>query len=288
MVIGLIVPDLSDTFFAACAHTIQHLARAHGYMTLVVASERDAELEVQQAELMASRQVAGLLVVTSTSRGDKRLEQLQANGLVIVAFDRPLDGIDSDCVLIENRLGAEEAVQHLLDHGHKRIACLCYDEETYTVRERILGYKSRMLAAGHKSNVVTGLATLDGVRDWLTNALKAKDRPTAIFALNHRTSTFLIQALNEQRVKIPAEMALIGFDDFELANVLSPPLTTVAQSPVELATRATALLMERIKGQQNSAQDDPAFTPAKILLPTRLQIRSSCGPHPATAAKKKR
>src|ERR1039457_3750996 len=133
--IGLIVPDLSDTFFAWCAHTVQQIARANGYMTVVVSSERDAEFEFQEAELMASSKVAGLLVVTSTGRGDERMSELQSTGLAIVAFDRPLPGSDTDCVLVENRTGAEEATQHLIEHGHRRIVCIGYDEDTYTIRE---------------------------------------------------------------------------------------------------------------------------------------------------------
>ncbi|SNT35633.1 transcriptional regulator, LacI family [Granulicella rosea] len=275
--IGLIVPDLSDQFFAACAHTVQHLARADGYMTLVVSSERDADLEFQQAELMASRKVSGLLIVTSTKAGDERLQALQDTGLAIVAFDRPLPGVDTDCVLVENRGGAEAAIAHLIQHGHKHIACVGYDEETYTVYERLQGYLSRIHGAKLKPQTAFGLSTLDDVRNWLTAALAGKNRPTAIFSVNHRTSIYLLQALSELKLRIPEDMALIGFDDFDLAAVLNPPLTTVAQSPVELARRAMGLLLAGIQGMQNGVSSSPA----KILLPAKLMIRASCGPHEA-------
>jgi LacI family transcriptional regulator len=274
--IGLIVPDLSDVFFATCAHTIQQIARAHGYMTLVVASERDADLEFQQAQLMADRSVSGLLIVTSTKTGDERLRELQNTGLAIVAFDRPLPGAETDCVLVENRAGAEEAVSHLIGHGHRRIACIGYDEAVYTIHERIGGYTSRMLASGLKPQLAFGLLTLDDVRAWLGNALDAKNRPTAIFSINHRTSVHLLEALTERKVKIPEEMAIVGFDDFDLAGVVTPPLTTVAQSAVELARRSMSLLIEGIRG----AQSGISTTPAKILLPAKLMVRSSCGSHP--------
>ena len=169
--IGLIVPDLSDTFFASCAHTVQQIARANGYMTLVVSSERDAELEFQEAELMASRKVAGLLVVTSTSPGDERMSQLQNTGLAIVAFDRPLPGSDTDCVVVENRTGAEEATLHLIEHGHRNIVCVGYDEDTYTIRERVKGYTQQMNSSKLKPQVVFGLLTLDDVRLWLSGIL---------------------------------------------------------------------------------------------------------------------
>lgn len=280
MMIGLIVPDLADAFFASCAHTVQHIARAHGYMTLVVASERDADLEVQQAELMASRKVSGLLIVTSTTRGEERLQELQNTGLSIVAFDRPLEGIHTDCVLTENRAGAEAAVQHLIDHGHRRIACVGYDEQVYTIHERTQGYANRMLAAGLSPEIASRLASIDDVRAWARKALKGEKRPMAIFTLNNRTSTFVLQALKEMEIKIPDQVALAGFDDFELASMISPAFTAVAQSPVEMATRSMALLMERIQGLRTGK----AFTPAKILLPVELRVRSSCGSHskPAT------
>jgi len=134
--IGLIVPDLSDSFFASCAHTLQQIARSHGYMTLVVSSERDPELEFKEAELMAERKVSGLLIVTSTRNGDERIRELQKTGLAIVAFDRPLPGADTDCVLVENRAGSEAAVQHLIGHGHKRIVCIRFTNGSKVTRTR--------------------------------------------------------------------------------------------------------------------------------------------------------
>ena len=273
--IGLIVPDLSDAFFASCAHTVQHLARMHGYMTLVVASERDAELEFQQAELMASRKVSGLLVVTSAHKGDDRLRELQKTGLAIVAFDRPLAGSDTDCVLVENRNGAEEATQHLIAHGHKRIVCVGYDEDTYTISQRVKGFTFYMNFSGLKPEVKFGLLTLDDVRKWLDGVLESKHRPTAIFSVNQRTSAHVLQALNERGVQVPKQMALVGFDDFDLAAVVTPPLTTVAQFPVEIAQRAMGLLLKRIQG----VKDETETLRAKIMLPVKLIVRASCGEH---------
>lgn len=273
--IGLIVPDLSDAFFASCAHTVQQIARQHGFMTLVVSSERDAELELSEAELMDDRKVSGILIVTSARPDDERLKRLQSAGMAIVAFDRPLMGVSTDCVLVENRSGAEEATAHLIQHGHRQIACIGYDEETYTIGERILGYTYQMTSAGLKPLVAMGLKTLEAVSEWLAGIMKTKTPPTAIFSLNHRTSTFLLQALNEQKLRIPEDIAVIGFDDFDLAALLSPPLTTVAQSPVDLTRRSMSLLINRI---QNVDPSEP-FTPAKVLLPVKLILRGSCGTH---------
>ena len=177
--------------------------------------------------------------------------------MAIVAFDRPLPGNEVDAVLVENRAGTEEAVEHLLAHGHKRIACMGYDEAVYTVNERIQGYRHCMNSAGLKPCVVLSLETIESVRMWVSEAMSAKHRPTAIFSLNHRTSTFLLQALAEQNVRVPEEMALIGFDDFDLASVVRPPLTVVTQSPVELARRSMDLLMESIRAHK---EKNPIFS----------------------------
>jgi LacI family transcriptional regulator len=282
MMIGLIVPDLSDAFFSACAHTVQHIARMHGYMTLVVASERDAELEVEQAQLMANRKVSGLLIVTSTHKSDQRLRDLQDAGLAIVAFDRPIEGIDSDCVVVENRAGAEQVTQHLINHGHKHIACVGYDEDVYTIQERIAGYKNKMYSARLTPNVVAGTTSLEAIEKWVEDALRSANPPTAIFSLNHRTSGFLLQALSKFDVKIPDQMAIAGFDEFDLASLVTPPLTTISQSPVEIATRAMSLLVGRIQGMR----EGKLFTPAKVVLPVTLNVRGSCGMHAEVAMEK--
>ncbi|MDE3104158.1 MAG: LacI family DNA-binding transcriptional regulator [Acidobacteriota bacterium] len=274
-IIGLIVPDLSDGFFAICAHTIQRLARQHGFMTLVVASGRDAELEVEQAELMAKRMISGLLLVSSIQDPQPFHERLQRADLPMVAFDRPLAGLKTDAVLVENRAGAAAAVQHLIEHGHTRIACIGYDEEVYTIRERIDGYRGAMQQARLKPMVAAGLGQLDEVRAWLGRVLASKTPPTAIFTLNHRTSAQLYQALAERGVAIPGQVAVVGFDDFDLAPVLNPPLTAVAQAPAELAARSMHLLLERINRTAQGEFEEPA----KILLPTSLVVRSSCGKH---------
>jgi LacI family transcriptional regulator len=279
MMIGLIVPDLSDAFFGACAHTVQQVARMHGYMTMVAGSDRDSELEIQQAELMASRKLSGLLVVTSVKDGDDRLQKLQETGLAIVAFDRPLSGAQTDAVVVENRLGSEEAVRHLIKHGHKRIVCIGYDEDVYTVRERMEGYNGSMRAAGLKPALALGLDTLDETRKWVQLTIKSTERPTAIFTLNNRMSAYVLQALSESGVPIPQGMALIGFDDFDLATVVSPPMTTVSQSAAEVARRAMALLLDRIAAHGRGTE----FVPAKIVLPVTLTIRESCGCKPGAA-----
>jgi LacI family transcriptional regulator len=277
MMIGLILPDLSDAFFATCANTIERLARESGYMTLIVSSGYDPELEIQQAELMARRKLSGLLLVTSGKTDPERIRKLIASGLVVVAFDRPLEGVGSDAVLVENRSGAEEAINHLIGHGHKRIACLGCDDVAYPIRERVSGYRNVMLANGLHLNLSMKIDSLEAAIAWLEKVQGKPDAPTAIFSTNYQTSVLVLRALSERKMKIPGQMAVIGFDDFDLATLIAPPLTTVGQSAVDLAGRALRLLMDRI---QNSP-DGAISAPEKIMLAATLIVRQSCGTHPS-------
>jgi len=275
MMIGLILPDLSDIFFATCANTVEQLARENGYMTLIVSSGHNAELEMEQAELMARRKLSGLLIITSGKADPARVGKLRASGLAVVAFDRPLEGVGTDAVLIENRAGAEEAVTHLIGHGHKRIACVGYDDGAYPVTERIKGYRNAMLSNGLQPDISMKILTLEATSAWLKSLGAKANRPTAIFSTNYRTSVFLLRALSELKMRIPDDVALIGFDDFDLATVIAPPLTTVGQSPVDLAKRAGRLLMDRIHEIRAGTES----VAAKIMLPATLIVRESCGSH---------
>lgn len=276
MMVGLIVPDLSDSFFASCAQTVQEVAHKYGYMTLVAASARDSEMEIKQAQMMAGRRLSGILLATSTEGGDIRLLQLQKAGLPIVAFDRPIEGIKTDCVVVEDRQGGEEATQHLIKHGHRNIACVGYDGSTYTSIERIDGYLKAMRTRGYKPNITLGLDTFDHVAKWVAKTYRAKERPTAIFSLNHVTAIRLLRSLVDVGLAIPKDVALVGFGDFELSSLISPPLTVVAQSPVALAKQAMTLLMDRIKHNRLGTE----FEPVKVVLPVTLTVRASCGCKP--------
>lgn len=275
MMIGLIVPDLSDVFFAICANAIERLARESGYLTLIVSSGHDPELEIEQAELMGRRKLSGLLLVTSGNVDAEKINHLIAGGLPIVAFDRPLGGVAVDAVLVENRSGAEEAMEHLVGHGHKRIACIGYDDTAYPVQERIKGYRNVMLANGLRPNLSMKIDSFEAATAWLTSVQSKADGPTAIFSTNYRTSVFILRALSEKKVKIPSEIALVGFDDFDLAPVIAPPMTTVGQSPADLARRAFRLLFDRIQNVADGAQ----HSPEKIMMPASLIVRESCGSH---------
>src|SRR6202161_4854318 len=178
--IGLVVPDLAD-FFSSCFHAVQEVAIRHDYQTMVVATGRSVTVEDQQLESIQNR-VAGLLIVSSGSDG-RRLKTIQENGVPVVALDRPVVGMQADAVLVENREGAEQGVRHLIEHGHKKIACVGFDSGSYTVRERIEGYNIAMRGAGLQPILFGQFNSLEAMRALVLRWSTAKDRSTAAFTL---------------------------------------------------------------------------------------------------------
>jgi len=277
-IIGLIIPDLADPFFGKCASAIEDYAAKRGYMTLIVSSKRDAGLQEKELTMLLGQQVAGLVIVSSLP--SQTLRQFTDSNIPIVALDQPMPGTLADEVLVENFAGAQVAVEHLISHGHKRIACVGYDRTSEAIGQRILGYTSTMKSAKLRPEVYEKVESLQQTVRTVNQWKKASDRPTAVFSLNNVTTRHLLHALREAEITIPQKMALIGFDDLELASLLSPGLTVIRQPAVELGTQAARLLFEHI----NATQQDEGRFGIKLVLPVEFVIRGSCGcPRPIKA-----
>jgi LacI family transcriptional regulator len=269
--IGLIVPDLSDPFFGMCAAAAEEFAFGRGYMTLIVASQRSAEVEKNEVDMMLGQNIAGLIIVPSLPNG--RLQVLTSNGIPIVALDRPLEGLIADEVVVDNLGGAQTAVEHLVWHGHRKIACIGYDRNYYSIGQRILGYTNVLKRTGLKPALYDDASSPETVGKIIQSWRQAKDRPSALFSLNNVTTLRVLQSLKESGIKIPEEMAVVGFDDFSLAPLLSPPLTAIRQPAQVLGTHAARLLFDRI----DNVEADQERTRVKMVLPVEFIIRTSCG-----------
>jgi LacI family transcriptional regulator len=270
--IGLIVPDLADTFFSICAHAVQQLAAKQGYLTLLLASERDRDAEARELAMMKSRNVAGILLVPSSPASITQLLDVRAQGLPVVMMDRTFPGLDSGEVMVENEQGAKKAVNHLVEHGHRRILCVGYDSQFNSIGQRITGYENAMIDAGLKPEfIITGEGASTGPQ--LLKRLHAAKAPSAIFTLNNVTTINVLNVLRRENITVPDEIAIIGFDDFEAAPLLAVPLTAVRQPAAELGRSATRLLLDWIRSR--SLDSRPVHS--RIVLPTELVLRRSCG-----------
>lgn len=274
--IGLIMPTLADSFFSSCAHAVQEVASRQGYTTLIQTSNSHAEVETHEIDMMIARNVSGLLLIPMERKVTPRLLAAQKAGIPIVTLDRVVTGLGASEVLVENAIGAEQGVRHLLDHGHKRIACLGYDADLYSIHQRIEGYLAAMKAAKQQP-LLWKVDTAQSIRKLLEDKLKGRQAPTALFTLNNVTTIHTLHALEQMGLSVPQDVALVGFDDLELASLLRTPVTAVRQSAHELGQRGAELLFDLAgsSAAQPSAENKTRRT--RLVLPTELVIRNSCG-----------
>ncbi len=267
--IGLIIADISNPFMATCAQAIEGVAREHGHALILCDSHADLRMEGTYVELLTQRQVDGLLLVPAHGR-NIRLKTEQRAGLPVVTLDAPAEGLRADKVLVQNRAGAREATEHLIGHGHERIAFVGDERRFYTARKRLEGYKQALKSANLKPLHSMGAHSIELGEQMTKRILDTTERPTALFAANILTAVGALRATEHLGLRVPEDVAMIGFDDFELAPVLRPRFTLVHQPAAELGRRAAEMLFDRLDGE-----DDP--DPRHLVLPTELVVRESCG-----------
>jgi LacI family transcriptional regulator len=268
--IGLIIPYLYDQFFANTAHAVTTVAREHGYSVLITTSNEDPETEYTEADQMLQRHVDGLLVIPSRLR-DTRLTRMLFGKTPVVAFDRPVPDRTIDTVLVQNAMGARRMVQHLIEHGHKRIAFIGLSRSLYTINERFLGYRRAMQDAGLEVNAAFDCSSDEVALHILSAKLHEGDRPTAILTSNTLATTFVLSALASLGVRVPGDLAFAAFDDFDLAEFTSSPLTVIRQPALEMGRVAAGLLFDRI------SRGETPQTGNRIVLPVEIVLRRSCG-----------
>jgi LacI family transcriptional regulator len=269
--IGLIVPYLYDQFFATCAHAVNTVARDQGYSVMLTTSNNDPHTEYEEAQSMVQRHVEGMVIIPADIR-KSRINQSDFSGTHIVTMDRPVHDSRIDSVQVQNQRGARRAVQHLIQqHKHKRIVFLGYNRNLYTVRARFEGYRRAMLEARLEPEATFECSSEEVTAEILSTMLQGKAPATAFFTANNLTTRYALHALVDSGVKVPDEMALVGFDDFELADILHPTLTVVRQPAAELGRVAANLLFDRIKRSEFPEEG------SHVVLPVELVLRRSCG-----------
>ena len=271
--IGLIIADVSNPFFADICKAVEQVASSHGYSVVLCASAEDAEAEKAYVSILTRRHVDGLLLVPAYD-GNGYLEEEQAAGLPIVALDRPAEDVKTDVVMIENRSATREATEHLLDHGHSGLAFVGDDERIYTAHERLLGYKDALKKKNLEPVHRLGAGTIASAGKAVRELLALPEPPTAFLAGNSIITAGVLQAIGSAGLRVPRDIAFIGFDDFELLSVLRPRLTLVRQPTRDLGRRSAELLFDRILNKD-------VLEPQRLILPTQLVVRESCGCLPA-------
>jgi LacI family transcriptional regulator len=267
--VAMIAPNLADPFTATALQAIQDVARAHSHVVILASSGGDVGLEESELQAMVRRQIDGIILIAANA-GKSRLEPSITSRIPTVVFDEPVRGADIDTITVTNRKSAREATEHLLGHGHRHILAVGARPSLFTCAERVAGYRAAMKSAGAEPFELLVQHENELTPEVLSGIFSGGRPVSAIFSLNWVCAIRVLRALSALKRRIPSDVALICFDDFDLAEMIPPGLTVVRQPTRELGYRAATSLFERIE----KTGSPPA---RKIVLATEFIIRGSCG-----------
>lgn len=248
--IGLIFEDVSNPYFSSVHRGIEEIARQHGTAVFAASVDESPEREKELVVAFTQRRVDAI-IMTPTVREQTYLVHERRGGLVIVFVDREPRGFDADCVVTDNEVGAAIATGHLLERGHRRVAFVGDYENITTASQRYAGYARAMSPFGgpaYSDLVRRDVHTLDSATEAVLALLDSPTPPTAIFAAQNLITMGAVRAL--QLRGLQHSVALVGFDDFSMADSLDPGVTVVAQDPREIGRRAARLAFSRIEAPE--------------------------------------
>jgi LacI family transcriptional regulator len=277
--IGVMLPDLFGEFYSEILRGMDMTARKPGLHLLVSSSHADADELV--AGLRATRgRIDGLIVMAPDLDAGPAIRAL-ATHLPLVLID-PGKGFEAcDTVGIANQAGASAIVRHLIGLGHRQVATITGPVRNADARQRLDGYRAALRAAGIERAAgyeVPGDFTEPSGYAAGARLLALEPRPTAVFAANDYMAIGVMGALSDARVRVPEDIAVVGFDDIAMARYLNPPLTTVHVDAYRLGERAVEMLLEQPGSR-------PGRHPRHEVLSTTLVVRSSCGSSSALQAR---
>jgi DNA-binding LacI/PurR family transcriptional regulator len=278
--IGLVIPSANDQLSLNILIGVERAAKHRGYHVMFNQSNESLKQEKQDLERLYANRVAGAIVFpVSDVEYSETIWRLHASGFPLVLVDRYFPSLDCDYVVVDNLGGGYRATEHLIALGHSRIAFLHTGRgyRTTAVQDRYRGYRKALADYDlpFQESWATSLKNVEpasarrGVSPACVPYLQRSDRLEAVFAANDPTAIRLLSAAASLNVRVPDELAVVGFDNTHMAAQTHPPLTTVSQPRVEIGARAARLLIDRIEGKRGP--------PEHIVLPTDLVVRDSCG-----------
>jgi LacI family transcriptional regulator len=274
--IGIVVSTIDNQFFSQVINGIESEAYKQGYNVIITQTHESYELELQNVSHLTHRAIDGLLISLSTETTNiEHLKKLQKQGLPIVFFDRISNEIDTHKVIADNFKGAYEATKHLLESGYQKIAHITSSANTSVTSERLLGYKQAFKDSGVKIDeqyikyCPNGGSNLIEIKEAVLELLALAIRPDAIFTTWDRITTTTLSVLHKLNIKIPEDIALLGFTNTLLADDLNPSLSCVQQPAFEIGRKATEMLLKLINSKY------PVTDFETVVLPTQLFIRNS-------------
>ncbi len=273
--IGLVVPDLTHSFFSQVAKGISQTLRREGYSLVIASSEEDASLEKQEIEQLLARQVDAL-IVASTQRTDDYFQTLDERETVYVLIDRKFPDLNANFVGMDDVAVGRMATRHLIQCGYRRIAHITGPNRS-TAYDRMHGYEKEMEAHGlpvPEGYIAAGKTVDDGGDESgyeaMQRLLRLEPHPEAVFSYNDPTCLGAMRAVFDAGLQIPRDVAMIGCGNINHMDLLRVPLSTIDQGSLSLGGHAARLALDLIESKT-------ALAPKTILVEPRLIVRASSG-----------
>lgn len=247
--IGVVIPELNNTFCAEIITGMEDVLRSHGYATIVCDCRTDKKLEREAVEFLIRRRVDGIINMPVDEEGN-HLKRFQKMGKPIVLIDRKIQGIDCDSVLVDNKKAAEDAVRYFIGRGHRNIGIIGGPEEVFTAQERMAGYYKALESAGipvRESLIWHGDYTIQGGVRGLEELVQNNPEMTAVFVTNYEMTMGAMIGVNELGIRIPEQLSMIGFDNLQFARACNPKLTIVAQPTDGIAREVAKVMLNHLE-----------------------------------------
>jgi LacI family transcriptional regulator len=276
--IGVIIPELVHFFFSTVISGIEDVAYSAGYNVIITQSNESLQREKSDIKALFNSRVDGMLISLSRETSSfEHIDSILAKGVPMVFFDRVYDNGQSSRIIVDDLSGAKEATQHLIDQGCRKIAHLEGPPNLEITKQRLEGYsqalKESNIAFNSEYIAACPTGTIEEGKAATEKLLALKDRPEAIFATSDPVAMGAMQAIKQAGLKIPQDVAVVGFSNWIFSALLEPPLTSVDQPGFEMGQEAAKLLIRHIELRtKNNEVDIPSETK---VLKTRLIVRDS-------------
>jgi DNA-binding LacI/PurR family transcriptional regulator len=273
--IGLLVPDIRNPLYPVFFQAVHDVAVSFGYQILLSSTFGGFEEEVQALRMFEQNRVEGIILnaaeAAPNNEADTIIGRFQTRNVPVILAGRSAKNLAADEIVIQNREGTERATNYLIKTGHTRIAFVGYSPQVLASRERFDGYKSALeKARGTLENALVseGAFTTESGLQQTTRLLQLPNPPTAIVAHNDLVAIGALRACQNARLKVPEQVAVVGFDDIPLAQLVTPMLTTLRQPQEVIARDCVNLLIERVRRKDLRNPRRLTYMPELIIRET--------------------
>lgn len=270
--IGIIIPELNNTFCAEIITAMEDTLRKKGYATIICDCRTDVKREEEAVEFLMHKRVDGIVNMPVDTTGS-HLKKFIASGKPVVLLDRRIAGLDCDSIYVDNRTAAQKAVEECIISGHNRIGIIAGPDNIYTAQERLRGYKDALKKAGiaiDEKLIFHGSYTIEAGENGFSRLVRENPDMTALFIVNYELTVGAMIEANEKNIRIPEQLSIVGFDNLSFARACKPQLTVVTQPTDKIGLKAAQLILQRLGTVKMSDADKENESSISVKLQTKI------------------